>query len=97
MPCLCLEVGLVTLVSLLNHAVVYATADASFKVAPRAYSTGHYTTFSLSTEDRLEILDLCHKFDNLLNMGRQDKLGELFAPDAQVSHNTKLLLSVAAY
>lgn len=49
------------------------------------YSTGHYkTTYTLSVEDRLEIVDLCHKFDHILNLGHQEKLGDLFAPDAQV-------------
>lgn len=53
-------------------------------VVPR-YSTGHFTSeYTLSTEDRLEIIDLCHKFDHILNQGSQDMLGELFAPDAQV-------------
>jgi hypothetical protein len=53
------------------------------QVIPR-YSTGHFTEYTLSTEDRLEIVDLCHKFDHILNQGNQHKLGELFAPDAQV-------------
>jgi hypothetical protein len=48
------------------------------------YSTGHFTEYTLSTEDRLEIVDLCHKFDHMLNQGQQHKLGVLFAPDAQV-------------
>jgi hypothetical protein len=30
-------------------------------------------------------MDLCHKFDHILNQGHHDKLGELFAPDAQVT------------
>lgn len=54
------------------------------QVVPQ-YSTGHFTSeYTLSIEDRLEIIDLCHKFDHILNQGRQDMLGDLFAPDAQV-------------
>lgn len=56
------------------------------QVVPRAaYSTSHFTTeYTLSTEDRLEIIDLCHKFDRALNLGQQDKLGAFFVPEAQV-------------
>ena len=58
---------------------------APHQVPPLSYSTGHFTNYTLTTEDRLEIIDLCHKFDHILNQGHQEKLGELFAPDAQVS------------
>jgi hypothetical protein len=46
----------------------------------------------LTVEDRLEIVDLCHKFDHILNTGHQEKLGDLFAPDAQVRSQQQQLL-----
>jgi hypothetical protein len=59
-------------------------AHTRTQATPRAYSASHFTTYTLTTDDKLEIMELCHKFDHTLNAGRQDKLGAFFAPDAQV-------------
>lgn len=38
----------------------------------------------LTAEDRLDIMELCHRFDHALNNGQQESVGVFFAPDAEM-------------
>lgn len=50
----------------------------------RRLAAAHFTEFSLTADDKLDIMELCHKFDATINAGQQDKLGSFFAPEAEV-------------
>lgn len=57
------------------------------------YSTGHFTTgYTLSTEDKFEIVELCNRFDQTLNLGKQETLARFFSPDAAVNINLQVIL-----
>eukprot|EP00775_Hariotina_reticulata_P014334 gene14334-60_t len=44
----------------------------------------HFTEYTLSSDDKLDIMELCHKFDMTLNLGQQDRLGTFFVDEAEV-------------
>lgn len=47
--------------------------------------TSQYTSYELSTEDKLEITEMMNKFDMVLNLGQQERIGQFFSPDAVVN------------
>ncbi|KAF8063853.1 PDX2 [Scenedesmus sp. PABB004] len=52
---------------------------------PAAARRPHGAEFTLSAEDKLEIMELCVRFDDALNGGRQADLGALFAPEPRLT------------
>ncbi|WIA22084.1 hypothetical protein OEZ85_004427 [Tetradesmus obliquus] len=45
----------------------------------------NHTSYELSTEDKFEIMEVCHRFDQVLNLGQQERLGSFFSSDAVVN------------
>ncbi|GBF93739.1 hypothetical protein Rsub_06071 [Raphidocelis subcapitata] len=50
----------------------------------------------LSVEDRLDIMELCNRFDAAINNGQQQALGQFFADDAEVHHPKGVVAGVDA-
>jgi len=57
---------------------------ASLQAQLQNLCVAHFTEYTLSSDDKLDIMELCHKFDMTLNQGQQERLGTYFVDEAEV-------------
>lgn len=74
--------------TLQHFASVVSLPQASVR---RRYSTARSTEYTLTTEDKFEIVELCNRFDQTLNMGKQETLAKFFHPEAALNINLQVM------